>query len=90
MRVRSFHISSIRSARSVSRAPARSTDAVHDAEHTLPGERGDAVNAILAAAGYNFSLLIRWFRGLLRLLAALIGIGQDQSQPDNRALLAAD
>ncbi len=30
-------------------------------------------NAILAAAGYNFSLLIRWLRLLLRLVRALLG-----------------
>src|SRR3974390_1222154 len=34
---------------------------------------GDANNAILAAVGYNFSLLLRWLRLLLRLiLAALV------------------
>jgi IS5 family transposase len=33
---------------------------------------GDAINAVLAAAGYNFSLLLNWLRILLRpLLAAL-------------------
>ena len=33
---------------------------------------GDAINAILAAAGYNFSLLLTWLRHLLlRLLTAL-------------------
>jgi len=37
----------------------------------LAGEQGDAVNAVLAAAGYNFSLLLRWFRQLLCLFAAL-------------------
>ena len=32
----------------------------------------DAINAILAAAGYNFSLLLTWLRLLcLRLLSAL-------------------
>lgn len=36
------------------------------------GEQGDGVNAVLAAAGYNFSLLLRWFRQLLCLLAALL------------------
>ena len=40
----------------------------------LAGEDGDAVNAILAAAGYNFSLLLKWFRQLLWLLTALLGI----------------
>ena len=29
--------------------------------------RGDAANAVLAAAGYNFRRLIRWIRLLLRL-----------------------
>jgi IS5 family transposase len=40
----------------------------------LKGRDGDRANAILAAAGYNFSLLIRWFEALLRvLIAAIIG-----------------
>jgi IS5 family transposase len=34
----------------------------------LAGTQGDAVNAILAAAGYNFRLLLTWLRLLLRLL----------------------
>ena len=34
----------------------------------LKGRAGDSVNAVLAAAGYNFSLLIRWFEALLRAL----------------------
>lgn len=34
----------------------------------LAGEHGDAINAVLADAGYNFSLLINWFRQLLCLL----------------------
>jgi transposase, IS5 family len=35
---------------------------------------GDAIDAILASAGYNFSLLITWLRLLLlRLLTALAG-----------------
>ena len=38
----------------------------------LKGRDGDRSNAVLAAAGYNFSLLLRWFEWLLRaLLAAL-------------------
>jgi IS5 family transposase len=39
--------------------------------NTLAGQDGDAVNAILAAAGYNFALLLRWFRELLSLLLAI-------------------
>ena len=38
----------------------------------LAGYQGDAVNAILAAAGYNFSLLLNWFRQLLCLLLAAL------------------
>jgi IS5 family transposase len=31
----------------------------------LTGRDGDRINAVLAAAGYNFSLLLRWFAKLL-------------------------
>jgi len=31
----------------------------------LKGREGDRINAVLAAAGYNFSLLLRWLRFLL-------------------------
>jgi transposase, IS5 family len=34
----------------------------------LAHRAGDAANAVLAAAGYNFSLLLRWLRLLLRLI----------------------
>jgi IS5 family transposase len=34
----------------------------------LKGRDGDHANAVLAAAGYNFSLLLRWFEALLRVL----------------------
>ncbi|APO70401.1 hypothetical protein IE4872_PC00384 (plasmid) [Rhizobium gallicum] len=37
----------------------------------LAGQPGDAINAVLAAAGYYFSLLLRWFRQFLCLLAAI-------------------
>jgi IS5 family transposase len=38
----------------------------------LKGRAGDRANAVLAAAGYNFALLLRWLEELLRaLLAAL-------------------
>lgn len=36
----------------------------------LKGRDGDRINAVLAAAGYNFSLLLRWLGGLLRALFA--------------------
>ena len=38
----------------------------------LAHEQGDAINVILAAAGYNFSLLLKWFRELLWLLVAAL------------------
>jgi IS5 family transposase len=38
----------------------------------LKGREGDRINAVLAAAGYNFSLLIRWLAELLRILFLLI------------------
>jgi IS5 family transposase len=39
----------------------------------LKGRAGDRANAVLAAAGYNFALLLRWIRKLLRaLLQALL------------------
>lgn len=34
----------------------------------LKGRDGDRVNAVLAAAGYNFALLLRWLGRLLRAL----------------------
>lgn len=44
----------------------------------LAGEQGDAINAVLAAVGYNFSLLLNWLRKMLLFCAvwleALIGL----------------
>jgi len=34
----------------------------------LKGRDGDRINAVLAAAGYNFSLLRRWFEEFCRAL----------------------
>ncbi len=34
----------------------------------LRGREGDRINAVLAAAGYNFSLLLRWLAKLWRAL----------------------
>ena len=34
----------------------------------LKGRDGDRINAVLAAAGYNFALLLRWLARLLRAL----------------------
>src|SRR6266705_5191251 len=38
----------------------------------LKGRDGDRINAVLAAAGYNFSLLLRWFEELLRALSLIL------------------
>ena len=39
----------------------------------LKGRGGDRINAVLAAAGCNFGLLLRWLERLLRaLIAALL------------------
>jgi transposase, IS5 family len=41
----------------------------------LKGRDGDRANAILAAAGYNFALLLRWLRKLLRALLQVLTVG---------------
>ena len=38
----------------------------------LAGTQGDAINAVLAAAGYNFRQLLNWLKLLLRLLLAML------------------
>ena len=38
----------------------------------LAHSQGDATNAVLAATGYNFRLLLNWLRFLLRLFLALL------------------
>jgi IS5 family transposase len=38
----------------------------------LKGRDGDRINAVLAAAGYNFGLLLRWLKRLLRALFAAV------------------
>jgi transposase, IS5 family len=38
----------------------------------LKGRDGDRINAVFAAAGYNFSLLLRWLAALLRALIAML------------------
>lgn len=51
----------------------------------LKGYEGDRANAVLAAAGYNFHLLLRWLalllRTLFRLIASMIAIRPTRSQP---------
>ena len=38
----------------------------------LAGSKGDAINALLAGAGYNFRRLIAWLRRLWRVWFAII------------------
>ncbi len=38
----------------------------------LRGREGDRANAVLAAAGYNFGLLLRWFEALWRALIQML------------------
>ena len=38
----------------------------------LKGRAGDRANAVLAAAGYNFALLLRWLEELWRALLAVL------------------
>jgi IS5 family transposase len=38
----------------------------------LAHRHGDANNALLAAAGYNFRRILRWLRLLLRIILALV------------------
>ena len=46
----------------------------------LAGSHGDAANAILAAAGYNFRRLLEWLALLLSIILAALNwaAGQDQ------------
>jgi IS5 family transposase len=39
----------------------------------LKGRDGDRINAVLAAAEFNFSLLLRWFEWILRALFLALG-----------------
>uniref|UniRef100_UPI0035BBEFD9 transposase n=1 Tax=Brucella endophytica TaxID=1963359 RepID=UPI0035BBEFD9 len=45
----------------------------------LAGKHGDAINAVLAAAGYNFSLIIKWLKSLAWLLIAWLAFAQKAS-----------
>jgi transposase, IS5 family len=45
----------------------------------LKGRDGDRINAVLAAAGYNFGLLLRWLAELLR--ALIRALAHSASQP---------
>ena len=38
----------------------------------LKGRRGDHINAVMSAVGYNLRLILKWFRNLLRNIIAAI------------------
>ena len=44
----------------------------HMDRNYLAGTQGNAINAVLAAAGYNFRLLLKWPRHLLRIILAVL------------------
>jgi IS5 family transposase len=46
----------------------------------LKGRDGDRSNAVLAAAGYNFSLLLRWIAELLRALIVMLELAPGEPQ----------
>ena len=46
----------------------------------LKGRDGDRINAVLAAAGYNFGLLLRWLERLLRALIAMLVTNDPRTQ----------
>src|SRR5215207_11720529 len=51
----------------------------------LAGRAGDAINAVLAAVGYNFGLLLRWLALLLRIALAVLAA----SSHSNRTVVAS-
>src|SRR5829696_6702678 len=51
----------------------------------LAGRAGDAANAVLAAVGYNFRLLLRWLALLLRIVLAVLAA----SSHSNRTIAAS-
>jgi IS5 family transposase len=51
----------------------------------LAGRAGDAANAVLAAVGYNFGLLLRWLALLLRIVLAVLAA----SSHSNRTIAAS-
>jgi IS5 family transposase len=56
------------------------------AEHRMgrnyfKGPECDRMNAVLAAAGYNFSLLLRWLAAILRALIMVLGQTAPAARP---------
>ena len=51
------------------------------ARNYLAGTHGDAANAVLAAAGYNFRRLLEWLALLLSTILATLTAPADQKSP---------
>jgi len=51
----------------------------------LAGSHGDAANAVLAAVGYNFRLILRWLRLLCALLIAITAEANSSDQAHQTA-----
>jgi transposase, IS5 family len=47
----------------------------------LASQQGDAANAVLAAAGYNFRRLLEWLALLLSIILATLIAPADQKSP---------
>ena len=44
----------------------------HLGRNYLKGRHGDQINAVMSAVGYNFRLILKWFRALLcKIIAAM-------------------
>jgi IS5 family transposase len=46
----------------------------------LKGREGDRINAVLAAAGYNFRLIVRWLAELLLVLITVLLVSQQKPE----------
>ncbi len=61
----------------------------HLERNHLAGSEGDAINAILCAAGHNMRLLARWIRLLFALLVSIILGRPMQNRADHQLAIAA-
>ncbi len=61
----------------------------HLERNHLAGPEGDAINAILCAAGHNMRLLARWIRLLFTLLVAIILSRPAQNPVDHQSAITA-
>jgi transposase, IS5 family len=54
----------------------------------LAGTHGDAANAVLAAAGYNFRRLLEWLALLLSAILAALTAAADHKNASHRGVTA--